>query len=324
MPASLTLAGGGKGAVSGRDAPLAAAVQHRMGGNDAAIFDDAHLIGRAVHIDDTAAGDVGHAVEVAVDRDHAVAGEAALEPQHRLEWTGRQLLQLGLFLRKMLCTDAPGGGMHARIGDVIEPLPQLRVQVFKAAEAAAEEEVFPNVAERTFHLALGLGAIGFTGFGQVAVMTRELDQGAVVDDVTGLRILTAEHGAHAVIEDLLRRAAERLESGRMTAQQGWQVLVQHEPAPQYAAVAEHQGEQPYHVFAAGLVGEVNPEVCEVHLRLAAGRGLEAHFVAGRLVGPDGSEELLQCRVAAAVAKITVSRSRRRAVSSGYAAIRSRR
>ena len=41
----------------------------------------------------------------------------------------------------------------------------------------------------------------------------------MVDDVVGVGILTMEHRAHAIVEDLLRHAAERLECGSMTTQQ---------------------------------------------------------------------------------------------------------
>ena len=68
---------------------------HGMDGNDVARLENAHLVGDAVHLDDAPARAVRHAVEVAVDRDHAVTGDAALEPQHRLERSGREWLQLG-------------------------------------------------------------------------------------------------------------------------------------------------------------------------------------------------------------------------------------
>ena len=106
-------------------------------------------------------------------------------------------------------------------------------------------------------------------------MTGEREQRAIVDDVADLGILTIEHRSHAVIEDLLRHAAQRLERRGMTAQQCLQVLMQHEAAPQHAAVAQHQREQPDDPLDAGLVGEDRSEMREIHLRLTPGRGLEA-------------------------------------------------
>jgi hypothetical protein len=46
-----------------------------------------------VHLDRTPARAVRHAVEVAVDRDHAVAGDAAFQAQDCLEWSGGELLK---------------------------------------------------------------------------------------------------------------------------------------------------------------------------------------------------------------------------------------
>jgi hypothetical protein len=48
----------------------------------------------------------------------------------------------------------------------------------------------------------------------------KLEQGPVVDDVAGLRFLAADHGAHAIVEDVFRHAAKGLERGGVTAQQG--------------------------------------------------------------------------------------------------------
>jgi len=64
--------------MAGNDAALAASVHDGMDGDHAAVLEDADLAGGAVHLDGAAARGVGHAVEVAVDGDHAVAGDAAL------------------------------------------------------------------------------------------------------------------------------------------------------------------------------------------------------------------------------------------------------
>ena len=74
-------------------------------------------------------------------------------------------------------------------------------------------------------------------------MAGEVDQGAVVDD-EAVGVLADHRGLHAVVEDLARRAADRLEGGDVAAQDGLQVLVDDEPAPRSAAVAEHHREQP--------------------------------------------------------------------------------
>jgi hypothetical protein len=58
--------------------------------------------------------------------------------------------------------------------------------------------------------------------------------------VADFGVFAGEHGAHAVIEDLLRHTTECFESGAMTPQQCGQILAQHEAAPHHPAMAEHQ------------------------------------------------------------------------------------
>jgi len=257
-----------------------------------------------VHLDRAAAGGVGHAVEIAVDGDHAVLGDAALQPQHGLERPGRQWLQAGALLGEVLADDPPRGGMSSHVGDFVEPLVELAVEVVAVAEATAEEEVLPDIVERPFDLALCLGPVGLAGFWQVAVVAGELDQGAVVDDVVRrLWTLAVEHGFHAVVEDLGWGPAKRIECGGVAAQHGLHVLVRHEPAPQHAAVAEHQREQPDHALRAGLVGEHGAEIGEIDLGLPSGWRLEAHLEAGCRARPDAAEEVLYPRVAAPVSEL---------------------
>jgi len=186
---------------------------------------------------------------------------------------------------------------------LVEPLAELVVEVAQVAEVAAEEEVLADVAERPLHLALRLGPVRLAGLGQVAVVAGELDQGAIVDDMTGFGVLAAEHDLHAVVEDLGRGAAKRLERRGVAAQQGLHVLAWHEPAPQHAAVTQHEREQPDHVLDAGLIGELGAEMGKVDLGLPARRGLEAHLEARGRAGPDLVQELFDRGVAAAVADL---------------------
>ena len=74
-----------QGAMPGRDAALAAAFEDGMHRNQLALLENAQLVGHAVHLDDAPPGGIGHAVEIALDRDHAVAGDPPLQSQHDLE-----------------------------------------------------------------------------------------------------------------------------------------------------------------------------------------------------------------------------------------------
>ena len=63
-------------AMTGRDAALVAAFEHGMAGDQLAGFVDPDLIGERMHLEDTPAGGVGHAVIVAADADHALMSTA--------------------------------------------------------------------------------------------------------------------------------------------------------------------------------------------------------------------------------------------------------
>jgi hypothetical protein len=70
--------------------------------------------------------------------------------------------------------------MQARIGDRGEPVGELPVQVVEIAEAAGEEEVLADVAERPLEFTLGLGPVRSTGSGMEPMMAGEVDERAVV------------------------------------------------------------------------------------------------------------------------------------------------
>ena len=130
-------------------------------------------------------------------------------------------------------------------------------------------------------------------------MAGEVDKRPIIHDAVA--VAGAGHrGLHAVVEDLPRRAADRLEGSGMAAQHRGEILVHHEPGPDQAAVAEHHGEQPDDPRRGGLVGEHDVEPGEVHLTLLAGRGLEADLERRIDDWPDIAQEVGDGRVAALV------------------------
>jgi hypothetical protein len=50
-----------------------------------------------------------------------------------------------------------------RVGDTVQPAPELVVEVVEVAERRLEKEILADVAERPLDLALGLRAIGPAG-----------------------------------------------------------------------------------------------------------------------------------------------------------------
>src|ERR671910_1208536 len=118
-------------------------------------------------------------------------GQAPFEPENRAERHQWQRLQLRLLLGKGLGDDPPGGGVGSRVGDRIEPMAELGVQVVEVLERAGEEEVLSDIAVRPLDLALGLGPVGPAGLRVEAVVAGKIDQRPVVDDVT-LGVLAAD------------------------------------------------------------------------------------------------------------------------------------
>ena len=51
--------------------------------------------------------------------------------------------------------------MLPRIGDVVQPVPELGVQVVEIAKRAGQEEVLADIPERSLDFALGLCTIRF-------------------------------------------------------------------------------------------------------------------------------------------------------------------
>jgi len=135
-------------------------------------------------------------------------------------------------------------------------------------------------------------------------MLRQREQRAVVGDVA-LIVLAGHRGLHAVVEDLDRHAANRLEGLNMTAQQRLQVLVENVAGEQEARVAQHQAEQPDDPAGAGIIGEVHHKAREVDLGLNTRRRLEAQLVGLRSVfRSDRGQEALHRRIGAGVAELT--------------------
>ena len=83
---------------------------------------------------------------------------AAFETKRRLVGRKRQGLQRILFFCEGFVDDPPGRRMHARVGDRVEPMPELGVQILEVAERAAEEEVLADISERPLDFSLRLYA----------------------------------------------------------------------------------------------------------------------------------------------------------------------
>ena len=113
---------------------LVAAFERNMGGDEHAVLEDANLVGEYVNIEDTATCGVGDAVEIAADAHHALMGEPSFELQHRAIGSKWQWLQRRLFFGEGLVDDPLRGRVHPRIGDRVEPVTELDIEVVEIAE----------------------------------------------------------------------------------------------------------------------------------------------------------------------------------------------
>ena len=81
-----------------------------------------------------------------------------------------------------LVDDALGSGVDTRIGNRIEPMPQLGIQIVEVAEGAGKEEVLTNVAVRSLNLALGFGPIRAARLRLKAIVPGNIDEHVIVDN----------------------------------------------------------------------------------------------------------------------------------------------
>lgn len=155
------------------DPPLVPAVKNRVDGNQVAVLEDVDLLGCDLYGDLPAHRRVRHAVIVAIDRDHAVAADPALQTEDLVERPCGQELQSRLLGCERFVDDAVGGAVDAAVGDFGQPLFQLGVQVGQVTERAPQEEVLPDVPERPLDLALGLGPVRGAGPWPEPVVVRQ-------------------------------------------------------------------------------------------------------------------------------------------------------
>jgi|tagenome__1003787_1003787.scaffolds.fasta_scaffold20380131_1 hypothetical protein len=203
---------------------------------------------------------------------------APFESQHRLVRCPRQWLQCGLFFGERLVDDPMRCGVHPRIGDCIEPMPKLAIEIVEIPERAAEEEVLADVSERPLDLALRLRPTWAACARLKAIMPSKIEKRGIINHET-VRILAEDRGFHAIVQNLAWTAADRFESGDVTAQNTLQILMYDEAGPDQPGLGEDHGEEPDDTPDSRLVGELHVELRKTDLRLFAGRRPETHFEA---------------------------------------------
>src|SRR4030088_2227113 len=82
-----------------------------------------------------------HAVEIAADAHHPLMRDAPFELENRSVGRERQRFEIRLFLGEGLVDHALRGRVDPGIGDRVEPVPELNVEIVEVAERAAGEEL---------------------------------------------------------------------------------------------------------------------------------------------------------------------------------------
>ena len=115
----------------------------------------ASALRQLTHFNETARA-VGNAVIIAADRDEAVVADPPFQLQERIKRDCRQGLQVRFLGGKCLGDDSLRRRMQPHVGDGVEPVPQLSVQVVEVAERPGQEEVLADIAEGALDLAFCL------------------------------------------------------------------------------------------------------------------------------------------------------------------------
>jgi hypothetical protein len=99
---------------------------------------------RRGRVEDAPAGRMRHAIEIAGNAYHALVRDAPFELENRSVGRERQRFEMWLFPGEGFVDDALRGRVDTGIGDRVEPMPELSVEIIEVAERTAEEEVLAN------------------------------------------------------------------------------------------------------------------------------------------------------------------------------------
>ena len=186
--------------------------------------------------------------------------------------------------------------VHPHIGDVVEPLPALLIEIGVIEKRPAVDEIVAQVADRTLDFALGLRAVGATRARREAPVMREAEKLEIAHERAALQPQVArDHRLHLIEEQLLRDATEIAKGVLEPVDQRPHVLARIKPAPQQPRVAEHDEQGVAHAPR-------KRESREVDLRLAARRRLEPDHRLGRRRRPDLAHKRFQLRITAGKAR----------------------
>ena len=104
--------------MTGIDPALVPTFEHGMAGDQMTNLEDLDFVGQGLDLDHAPPCGVRHAVDVAADVDHALARDAAFEPEDRAERHQGQRPEMGPLFGEGLINDPAGRGMHRGLATV--------------------------------------------------------------------------------------------------------------------------------------------------------------------------------------------------------------
>jgi hypothetical protein len=169
--------------------------------------------------------------------------------------------------------------VQALVGDLIQPLPDLAIDIRKVSKLAKGPEVLADVTDATaFHLPLLPASGGIAGPGVEATLASE-PQEAGVEANQGADVLS-DYSQKIVIPAFASDATQSLKPVQVAADEGVEALAVGELDIEHPAVPLDQAEGIQFSFVPGIVH--NAEVTPINLEAISGRGLHAHEGAGRM------------------------------------------
>jgi hypothetical protein len=214
---------------------------------------------------------VKHGIPIRLIGDHAVRrhlARMALDLLKRREVDGFQS-----FLQPALHGNRPGGTMNANVGDLIQPLSGLKVEIVQARERAnPRPKIFAHVTDSVFDFALRTGPVRPASLESEAMVAGKVRE-TLVPDGMSLIVGAGYHGFHIVVQDDFRPTAEVLQCPQVASDQRVQLLILRKLHVHHSGVAHHHHEriQPFRTAIP-----VRDEPSPIHLSLVAGRCFVSH------------------------------------------------
>ena len=238
----------------------------------------------------------GHAVRVAVEVDAAERARAHGSDDARVVRGARERGEERALLGEQVDGPTTGRSVLTHVGDLFQPDAHGAVAGVEVGERSAEDEALLEVLGRVLDAALLIGSVRCARDGFEPVVGGEVEKPRVEADVGA--DVREHHAAEVVVEDAAHDAARGRESALVAREEDLELLAQRQLDVEDAAVAEHVeegGEASRLAF-----DEDRPAGCPVDLGGVAGREREPKERLGRARRPDGSHEVGEYGLAAAV------------------------